>query len=192
MKLGTLRCTLTSTLVALCMAGCGNFVSENPHDGTFDSYLSECDGFASQTQALETPPPTLDRGDDLYCDAERLYWEYDAGAQQLVLFNTRAMLNCCGEHDLDVALVDGTYTVTETDDPESMGRCHCTCPFDFLADITNVQRGTIQLVLQREVTDWPDGSGVILDTELDLTPGSGVIVIDDRDETGMCTEPVDS
>jgi hypothetical protein len=177
---------------ALALTGCGDFVSTDP-DGsgwiTAESFLSECDGFSSQQQALQVQPPTPDRGDDLYCDAERLYWEYDGGANRLILLNTRAMLNCCGEHDMDIEEIEGGYLVTETDDPGSEGRCLCTCPFDFLMYIDGVASGTVKLQLERAVTDWPEGSGTLIDVELDLSTGSGVFVIEESDASGFCEEP---
>ena len=168
MGLRTLVSVGASALIACALWGCGNFTGTNPGDGGYQAYLSECEGFASQEQALSTPPVIPDRGDDLYCDAERLYWEYD----------------------LEVEAIEGGYRVTELDDPENMGRCDCMCPFDYLADMDEVEPGSVAIVLEREVSDWEEGSGTILETELDLSEGSGVIVIEDQqDWEGFCQEP---
>jgi len=175
------------------LAGCGGLVGTDPDDSgviTARSFLSECGGLESQQQTLLVQPPSPGRGDDLYCDAERLYWRYEEGERRLTLLNTRAMLNCCGEHQMDIQVIAGGYLVREADVPGSQGRCLCTCPFDFLMHIEGVPpSGSVALRLERTVTDWPDGSGTLLDVELDLSTGSGIFAIDESDASGSCEEP---
>jgi hypothetical protein len=177
---------------ALVLVGCEGLLSTDPDDsGTIpaESFLSECGGFEGGQQTLQVRPPAPDRGGALYCDAERLYWEYEEGEKRLILLNTRAMLNCCGEHGMEFQQIEGGYLVTELDEPGAQGRCLCTCPFDFLMQIDRVTSGTVRLRLERTVTDWPEGSGTLLDVDLDLSTGSGVIVIEESDARGFCEEP---
>ena len=56
-----------------------------------DSKTSDCGGFPI-------------KGDEpmLYCDSEKLVWSYSAGEQILSLANERILLNCCGDHSVQL------------------------------------------------------------------------------------------
>src|SRR5262245_32523726 len=77
--------------------------------------ISECGGFVKQTK---TDPPQPDAS--TYCEAERLLWAYDSGTGSLGLTNARIMLNCCGEHSIEVTEDGGTYVISERDAPEKV------------------------------------------------------------------------
>ncbi|HOX43084.1 MAG TPA: hypothetical protein PK668_05785 [Myxococcota bacterium] len=165
-------------LVALVgLVGCGG--SERPELFEQQAEVSDCGGFGAAGGALRDVPAG-------YCDAELLRWEYDAGSQVLSLTDQRVSLNCCGLHDATLALVDGVYVLTETDDPEfGDARCACMCTFDFAVTATGIPAGEIQLRLELLVSDWAEGSGTVWEGSLDLSQGSGQVVVDDQ-PAAMC------
>lgn len=122
---------------------------------------------------------------DGYCDAEVLRWQYDAAAGTLALSDERVMLNCCGDHAMDVVIEDGVWVVTETDEPEGgSGRCHCLCVFDFALTVEDVAAGTIALRLLRFVTET--GETLVWEGALDLAEGAGAIVLDETSVEPWC------
>ncbi|MBN2493729.1 MAG: hypothetical protein JXR96_03970 [Deltaproteobacteria bacterium] len=146
-----------------------------------DDRVSECGGFESNGGTIFDAPSA-------YCDAEVLYWIYEAASQTLSLADTRILLNCCGDHGMTVAQVDGVYVVTETDAPEDgWGRCLCMCVYDFVVSVSQIPAETIPIRIFREVTD--SESGTVWEGELDLTAGAGAVVIDETDVGLWCTEP---
>jgi len=168
-------------LIALGSSGCG---SQGPlHQ--LSSEVSDCGGFARLGSPLMEEAPA-------YCDAEVLHWQYDAQAGVLSVNNTRVELNCCGVHGVGIAEQGGVYVITETDEPEfGDARCGCMCVFDFSLSAEGIPAGTIQVKLVREVSDWPEGSGVVFEGELDLSAGAGFVVLDDAD-TMWCEDPEES
>lgn len=169
------------TIAAL--AGCGGGFSD-PAAGEIDQTdkVSECGGFA----AALSPFLGGGRTDPDYCAAERLHWEYEPGAGLLRLANTRVPLNCCGVHEMVISVQEGVYVVTEHDDPDQGGRCLCQCVYDFTVEATGIPLGVIQVRLQREVSDWPEASGVIYEGQLDLSLLTGSIVVDETDVSWIC------
>lgn len=169
----------------IALAGCGGYTDQNDPDDpviTSQDRVSACGGFESEGSPLLGNPVD-------YCAAEVLHWAYDEAADQLKLADARVLLNCCGEHAMTVAEADGVYVFTETDDPEfGDARCGCMCVFDFAIEVTGITTGVIPIRINREVSDWPEGSGLVLEAELDLTQGSGTIVIDDTDIYPWCGE----
>lgn len=154
---------------------------------TQNSLVSECGGFAKTKVDPPTPDPAT------YCDAEQLLWVYDADAQSLGLTDARITLNCCGEHSMSVAVDDaGTYVVTERDAPQIVGgmasRCNCMCVFDFGVSVEPVPAGTIDVRVVLEVTDSADASTVVWEGAIDLTKGSGSIVIDSSSADPWCSQ----
>jgi len=167
----------TIFLAAACNVDVGDFPdSATSDDLVQQSEISECGGFAQ----------AMDSGDGAaYCDAEMLHWSYDAATEKLSLTNTRVELNCCGDHSMVIEQYHNVYTVTETDAPEMIGvgegaRCGCTCVFDFAVTAEGVAERLIQLQLDRHVTD----SGpleTVVDVTIDLSQGSGSVVVDDTE-----------
>ena len=166
---------------SLVLAACQT--SNNP-DGISQSYAtSECNGF-------QAAAPHNFKNNGNYCDAEILHWSYDAATQTLSLADNRILLNCCGDHSMTMTLEQGVYVVTERDAPEfGDARCSCMCVFDYTMEAHGIPQGQIALRIVRDVTDWPDGSGIVFDDALDLTQGSGSIVISDVPEPDWCQEP---
>jgi len=148
--------------------------------------LSEC---RSNTGAKipDSPMP--------YCDAELLLWNYDASTRTLGLLNSRIQLNCCGNHAIAVRLEDGVYVVTETDAPETLpdgttARCGCECVFDYGADVSPVEAGTISMKIVREVPDQTPASSVAWEGTIDLSAGSGNVVISTETAEPWCSGAV--
>ena len=160
------------------IAGCQE--SSQPATG-FDEevQLSDCGGFVALLRS-----PLGDRA--TYCDAEVLNWAYDADAGRLNLANNRVLLNCCGDHDLTLTYEGGTFLVTEIDAPGD-GRCRCTCVFDYTVSFTGTAAWEVPLRVVRDVIDDDAGPIAVWEGTLDLTQGSGRIVIDTTDLTGICT-----
>jgi hypothetical protein len=169
--------------VFLVAAGCEMGGGHN--SVAHDEAVSDCGGFNDWAAT------NFKDGPDEYCAAERLHWEYNAQSGVLSLADNRILLNCCGNHSIDVSLENGVYVVTEIDAPEyGDARCACMCVYDYTVDIKEVPAGVISLKIVREVTDWPDGSGVVFEGDLDLSQGSGVEIIDDEPETTWCNPPM--
>lgn len=150
--------------------------------------VSECGGFGGfgNSSALTAADA------DTYCDAEVLTWTYDSAEKTLSLSNERVSLNCCGAHSVAIQQTDtDIYVVSEVDAPEfGDARCGCMCVFDFRVTGVDVPERTITLELTREVTDSETPFVEVFSGQIDLTEGSGRIVIDESDLAMGCGEPV--
>jgi len=169
---------LALPLLALSLAGCDGSNIAN------ESSISSCGGFGKASQAL-----TADlKGDPAtYCDAERLLWAYFPESQTLEVANNRIMLNCCGEHDIDVSLQAGVYVINETDAPEfGDARCGCTCVFDYTAAVDGVPSGQVDLRIMRTVTDSDEGTQLIWEGSIDTTTSTGAVEIQNNDVGPWC------
>jgi len=157
-------------------------------DVTKNVDISECGGFqplsgSGDSGEPQAPPPP-------YCDAEVLYWIYDAERQELTFNDSRVELNCCGDHAISVSRQGDTVTVTETDAPEGgAGRCDCLCVFDFGATAGPIEQGLVQVELVRHVTDGGTPF-VAWQGSVDLSEGAGFAVVDTT-PSYFC-EPYDS
>ena len=141
--------------------------------------LSECGGFAAIPRA----------GNDPACADELLDWEVDAEDGVIHFTNTGVFLNCCGAHGITVALVQGVYVITETDDPHPVdGRCKCMCMFDFAVDMPIVEATTIGVRIERLVAEDGETLATIWEGDIDLTAGSGEIVVEE--DVGWCDNVV--
>lgn len=162
---------LASFCVASCLASCGHG-TDNPLDLDQSDLISECGGFEAGGHPILGAPPA-------YCDAEVLHWEYEEDTTTLKLADTRIQLNCCGEHSMEVVYDAGVYVVTETDAPDNGDRCKCVCVFDFTVTVSDIPAGTISIKLRRIVTDQQPEQKLVYEGELDLSAGSGFVVIDE-------------
>jgi hypothetical protein len=175
---------LASAFLMVVAAGCGGFGTEHENPGEIthqEDEISGCGGFEKEGNFFDVALA--------YCDAEILYWQYDAETETLMLADARVLLNCCGDHSMTIEEVEGVYVVTERDAPMNYGaRCACMCVFDFTMEATGIPEGTIQLRIVLEVTDWEEGSGTVFEGELDLTQGSGSVIIDDTPIDYGCTD----
>jgi len=165
----------------LLAAGCGEFTGLPVFEQR--ERLSPCGGLESVGQTLRAAPPA-------YCDAELLLFWYDRGRSRLTLRDARVLLNCCGEHHASLSYQGGVYVLRETDDPEFGGvRCACMCVYDFEVIAEGIPEEVIQVRVERAVSDWPGGSGVAFEGELDLALGDGFVVVDPEPEPNWCEPP---
>jgi hypothetical protein len=153
-----------------------------PSDLEQTSNISTCGGFNGAGQGL-TLEGALTVDPVAYCDAEVLYWEYDATTKSLELLDSRMELNCCGLHSMTVTEVEDVLVVTERDAPEGDGegvRCGCMCIFDFGVTVTGIEEEQRALKVVLDVTDGQDGPRTVHEGTINLADGSGQIVINDQ------------
>ena len=131
--------------------------------------VSDCGGFSAMADDLAP-----------YCDAEVLLWAFDPVAGSLSLTDRRVPLNCCGLHAMTVTGTGGVYSAIETDAlPENGMRCRCDCVFDFRVVASPIPVGLpITLSLVRDVADQDGYPKTVWTGTLDLSAGSGSVVID--------------
>ena len=170
--------------------GYGDGEGEGEGEGEYWAESSQCGGFGPEELS-----GMYDNGEGGYCDAEVLAWSYDSETQVLRLLDQRILLNCCGDHDVTLDIVEGVYVFTEWDEPEGEGgRCNCMCVFDFAVEVTGVPEGELAINLLRVVSD--DGLGEPTELfvgTLDLAEGAGAEILDDTDVGAWCEdEPLDS
>ena len=172
-----MRRTMGMAVVLGLAVACGGNDGGGGAAAFTDAMTSACGGFGNAVEALSA-------GD--YCAAEVLDWAYDAETSELTLLHQRTTLNCCGEHSVSAAWEGDAVVVTSVDEPEAApgggARCGCMCVFDFGVTVLQVPAGTAQALTWREtVTDQDDGDRVVFDGTLDLSAGSGRVVISDAE-----------
>jgi hypothetical protein len=144
-------------------------------------------GAGPDIQQQATFGECVENQDAEYCEAEVLAWSYDEATESLTLLDKRLELNCCGERSWIIEQQGDGYVATQTDAPENVGgepaRCGCMCVFDFTLVADPIPAGPIDLTIVREVTDDNEGASTVFDGTLDLTEGSGEIVVDDSPAT---------
>ncbi|MBK9263987.1 MAG: hypothetical protein IPM54_29820 [Polyangiaceae bacterium] len=177
---------LTAILIASCSGENSGHSSSggNPAPAEFDvaPSISECGGFINSGAKIPMPDAAT------YCDAERLLWNYDAATKTLGLTNARIMLNCCGDHSVNVTRDGDTLVFTEVDAPEAAAggaRCHCMCVFDYAADIIPVESGSISIRVVRDVTDAPP-SKIAWEGTIDTSAGEGEVIINSESAEPWC------
>jgi hypothetical protein len=185
-------------LVASLLAACGTEPA-GPSDAIPQSYaISKCGGF--EQKSTVTSPAAGAPGS--YCDAELLTWRYDRASSKLVLSNTRASLNCCGDRTMKIEEKNGAYWVTEVDEPQAIetgsgptrARCMCSCVFDLSLEASNIPEGEIELKLARNVTDSGAAETLLWSGKVNLVAGAGSVVLSTSpiglDSSGICmTQP---
>ncbi|MCA9620798.1 MAG: hypothetical protein KC731_17360, partial [Myxococcales bacterium] len=119
-----------------------------------------------------------------YCAAEVLVWTHDPNTSTLTLLDRRMELNCCGERSWVISEVSGGgYMALQTDAPEIVegeeARCGCMCIFDYTLVSDPIPAGTIDLTIIRNVTDDSESPRTMFEGSIDLTAGSGEIVLDE-------------
>jgi len=137
---------------------------ENQQDDT-----SDCGGFEFAEQEKSV-------GD--YCDDELIDWTYDAASGEFWIQDSRILLNCCGDHSMQVAVPnpDELY-VLEIDNSIGGSRCGCVCIYDYAVAAQNVPDTPTTLTIERSVDDCAACSGILWSGPIDLTVGSGSIVL---------------
>jgi hypothetical protein len=185
----TARCAAATVLFALlAVAACGDDGGTPPPSGLeVTEAISACGGFLHDGTSPKGPPspdPTT------YCDAERLLWSYDVPAKTLSLLDARILLNCCGDHSIEVAKDGETYVLTEVDDPEGGStRCKCVCVYDYAADLSPIEPGVLALRIVRRVKEQTPPSVTIWEGSLDLSKGEGQVILEDKPIEGICSAP---
>ncbi len=175
--------TIQDTTVADSVADIAGVDAVNdgvePVNIALNPLVSECGGFAAATR----------EGEDSYCGDDRLIWSVDSENGVINFTNQDVFLNCCGIHDVTVTLRDGVYVITEIDEPEEGGaRCNCMCLFDFSVDMPLVDGNLITVRIDRLVTDVDGSPATAWEGEIDLTTGSGDIMI--AENVGWCDDAV--
>ncbi|MDI3285011.1 hypothetical protein [Polyangium sp. 15x6] len=184
---------LSATSFLACSSGEGGSSSDNTPPGAsldIKPSFSACGGFLAAGSEGAKIPPSPDPA--TYCDAERLLWNYDPETRTLGLLDARMQLNCCGQHSIDVAVEDGVHVVTQTDAPEKLedgseARCSCMCVFDYAADVSPVESSTISMRILRNVTDQKPAITLVWEGMVDLTAGSGEVVISTESAEPWCS-----
>jgi len=184
---------LSATSLLACSSGEGASGSDNTPPGPsldVSPSISACGGFVGGGSGAKIPPSP---DPSTYCDAERLLWNYDAATRTLGLLDARVMLNCCGEHSIDVKVEDGVHVVTETDAPEKLpngdeARCGCMCVFDYAADVTPVEGSMLSMRVVRNVPDQTPAVTVVWEGMLDLSAGAGEVVVSSASAEPWCGE----
>jgi len=176
---------VTMTIAVLACWGCETEPVEagDPPVLTQQPMISDCGGFEVEV---------VDSYSGDYCAAERLSWTYDAATETLELLDSRALLNCCGEHSIEIQLVDGEYVIRETDAPDGGGgRCDCMCVFDFSLSVAGIPAGNLPIRVERHVTDEGAAPVVLHRGALDLAAGSGEVVLSDESAELWCEGPTE-
>jgi hypothetical protein len=175
-------------LAVVTIAACGTTSDPSNPGLTQTPLISECGGFLGQAKV---EPPAPDPA--TYCEAERLLWTYDAEAGSLGLTNARIVLNCCGEHSIEVREEDGTYVIAERDAPELVegmeARCNCSCVFDFGVSVEGIEAGVIDVRIVRDVTDDMESEKVVYEGKIDLSEVQGAITVDPTSADPWCGTP---
>jgi hypothetical protein len=186
---------LLTSLIAACGSDAKNPDPANPSELIPQTYaISQCGGFESKS-TFSAPAPGAPAS---YCDAELLSWRYEKATGKLVLSNTRASLNCCGDRTMKIEEKDGVYLVTETDEPQAIvtgsgptkARCGCMCVFDLSVEAQSIPEAEIEVKLARDVTDSGSAAQALWSGKLNLAAGAGTVVLDKNpiglDSSGVC------
>ena len=157
--------------------------STNIGDLGVNGAVSECGGFSSSPKGPSGPDQDTGSSES-YCADDVMSWAYDASEQTLSVLNKGVFLNCCGERAISVTQEDGTYVLTEQDQPEDGDlRCSCMCMFDYAVDVPDLAEGSIDVKLVRAIDD---AISTIWEGSLDLSEGSGEVLIEE--DAGWCEE----
>jgi hypothetical protein len=122
----------------------------------------------------ETPAIDVSSG----CAGEVMRWSHDAATGVLKVDDGRVQLNCCGTRSVHVERVDSVLEVTQRDAPDGAGRCASMCAFDLSTSITGVATGEVFVKLLRDVTDEGGSPVLVWQGNLDLSKGSGAVLVD--------------
>ncbi len=172
----------------LAVAACGDDGGTPPPGGLeVTEAISTCGGFLHDG-ASPKGPPSPDPA--TYCDAERLFWRYEGPTKTLSLLDARVVLNCCGDHAIEVAREGETLVLTEVDEPEGgTTRCKCVCVYDYAADISPIEPGILAVRIVRRVTEQMPPSATVWEGSLDLSMGEGQVILEDKPIEGICSAP---
>jgi hypothetical protein len=135
-----LNISLFFCIVTFVASSCDDKISEK-YSGT----TSSCDGFrAFSNKIAETPSFIIDSAS--YCEAERLWWQYDSIQDYLSFLHTRINLNCAAKLTITAQVDGNTITFNETDTASDIGgQATCNCCFDTYLEIQRIQSGIFLL-----------------------------------------------
>lgn len=164
-------------VISAFVSSCG-ITDDNADDDTAPdevleqtSLTSGCGGFYYEANMMECQ--------EGYCDNELIIWEYDDNSNSLTVTDQRVFLNCCGRHSMTIEEVDEhQYAITELDEVVDT-RCICECFFDYTVVAQDISAGILTLSIERVVTDWPEGSGLVWSGEIDTSEGGGTITLEE-------------
>jgi hypothetical protein len=188
-----MRKSMSSKAGLLCAvllaSACGNGNSGNQtndtdttgSNATFASSVSACGGFGQGTHLFSGYRPyDYDSSTEGYCAAEVVEWLYDGQSMALTVVHKRVVLNCCGDHFVEVTSQTGGYLITEVDnglDNGGTNRCNCDCIFDYATEIHQVAQGVVQLSVQSKVIDLQTVTTAVMNQPIDFSSGKGKVVI---------------
>ena len=156
----------------LIFAGCGGVDTDSSGIETNVS-VSECGGFEDREVF------SLNAKEETTCD-QLIIWKYDETEKVLNIVNQDVLLNCCGEHDVEIKKTeDGKIEYTMIDNSMQGARCDCMCHFDYSADIKNVSGTEVNLSVFTDVEE-NEGPETVWEGTIDLSEGSGTIVVKER------------
>jgi hypothetical protein len=136
------------------------------HPGT----ASICGGFqAFSKQKASTPSFSIDSAS--YCEAERLWWQYDSTRNYLNFLHARVVLNCAAKLSITAQIDGDTIILNETDTRSAGVQAGCACSFDTYLEVPNVKPGAVFVNISSKTfsIDTKAGKGVFV---LDSVPDS--------------------
>ena len=175
-SLGIIACI--GLCLALLPAGCG---TEPEVDDNFGWLIGGCIGQAEalveQTSGYDTTckPEALLPEEIDYC-TEKIFWEYNQANRTLQLVHGPVALNCCGVRYVNSGVAEEFYTILEMDEPGEY-RCRCMCDTFYSVCIRNVPETLLPIRIFLHVTDETSQPADVWEGELDLSEGSGQIVL---------------
>jgi len=192
MKMLVLKYLAAAGFTAFAFVACGGGSSSSgggtdvpANDFDVAPFVSECGGLGMGTGTKAPSPDPL-----TYCDAEHLFWQYNADLKTIGLTNSRVVLNCCGDHSVTVTRDGETVVFTEIDAPKGGTRCKCECVFDYAAVVSPVETGMTSLRIVRNVTDADPPTKIVWEGTLDLSPGAGQVVVNTDSADPWCVPPM--
>ncbi len=127
-----------SFALALMAISCNNKPIER-YTGT----VSGCGGFQQfSKQAANADKITIDSTS--YCEAERLWWQYESTRECLKFLHARIVANCAAKLSISAEKDGDTISLDETDaETYTNGKALCACCFDTYLDVPNVTPGAV-------------------------------------------------
>ena len=152
-----LNISLFFCIVTFFAFGCNDIITEKYYGIT-----SACNGFQTFSNKMsDTPSISIDSAS--YCEAERLWWQYDSIQDCLSFLHTRINLNCAAKLTITAQVDANNITINETDTAIGF-EATCSCCFDTYIQIQTVQSGKylINISSKNFSIDTKDIKGVLV------------------------------
>jgi len=139
--------------------------------------ISQCGGFNNKAKSLKVST-----------EPEKLIWKYDKESQTVIFINNNVLLNCCGEHCINITYDEkiNIFIIEETDKPIMEGdvplRCSCQCFYDFKIELPNISSETINIKLSRIISDQTETPSTEWSGKLNLLRVEGEELIKEHNE----------